>query len=304
MPPNSDPVPRLKPDPSVGVRDLMKPVMGFLKEKSEKDLLTLLEPSSEVSWKTRPLPVWLCNVAPLLQNLLKVDAKCIFPAKKLAEALAKIQKDHYRINFTRMKDDQFIDKACLYIRVAAAQLRELATKPDQYQRTMRKASIVEKQVLDDLIEKISLGGDPGEGSLEQGEVLLPHPAEEPKEKAAKPKQKPELSIFTRILSKKPSTPEKMTQAAEASSSQAKSGKPSCVALVPWVAEASSKKPTQQSSERSRKAKLADLTSNEEDLLRMALLKDVATTKKKGLKRTGVCVICTFLQKHISKINLF
>ena len=71
---------RLKPDPALGLRDLMKPIMDWLQEKGSHDMLTLLEPGTgEVTWKTRPLPDWLANLVPLLRKLVAVDKKCIFP---------------------------------------------------------------------------------------------------------------------------------------------------------------------------------------------------------------------------------
>ena len=182
MPPKG--VPRLKPDPTIGLRDLMKPMMKFMDEQGSNDLLSLIEPPSEVSWKTKPLAGWLCTMAPLLEKLLCVDPKCIYPAKKMAEALERIQKDHHRVNFSRLRDDQFVDKVCLYIRVAASQLRDLCTKGEQYQRTMRKASLVEKQVLDSLPDKVQVENDQGEGNLEQGEVLITKPKEAEKSSEA------------------------------------------------------------------------------------------------------------------------
>ena len=68
----------------------MKPIMDWLQEKGGHDMLTLLEPATgEVTWKTRPLPDWLANLIPLLRKLVAVGKKCIFPQKKMQEALKK-----------------------------------------------------------------------------------------------------------------------------------------------------------------------------------------------------------------------
>lgn len=151
---------RRKPDPALGLRDLMKPIMDWLQEKGSHDMLTLLEPGTgEVTWKTRPLPDWLANLVPLLRKLVK---KCIFPQKKMQEALEKIQADHYRINFSKLRDDQFMDKCSLYIRAAASQMRDLKAKGGIYQRAMKRASLKEKQALDGLLD----------------EMVLPHEKEE------------------------------------------------------------------------------------------------------------------------------
>ena len=74
----------------------------------------------------------------------------------MQEALEKIQADHYRINFSRLRDDQFIDKCSLYIRAAASQMRDLKAKGDVYQRAMKRASLKEKQALDGLLDEMVL----------------------------------------------------------------------------------------------------------------------------------------------------
>ena len=197
---------RLKPDPALGLRDLMKPIMDWLQEKGSHDMLTLLEPATgEVTWKTRPLPDWLANLVPLLRKLVAVDKKCIFPQKKMQEALEKIQADHYRINFSKLRDDQFMDKCSLYIRAAASQMRDLKAKGGIYQRAMKRASLKEKQALDGLLDEMVLPHEKEEEAELEGEVQV---SKGPAKKIGPgPCLSPPKTIFRRILTKSPSNPD-------------------------------------------------------------------------------------------------
>lgn len=147
---------RLTADPCLGVSDLQKPILQFLKETGSFDLGKLLEPQQAVSWKTAPNLAWLLQLKPLLEKLILVAPACIFPSKKLKVAIEKIQRETSRVNFSKQRDDDFFDRCDFLLRCAAAQLRNLKQEVGQYTRICKKSSVLEKNQLDELLSGIQL----------------------------------------------------------------------------------------------------------------------------------------------------
>ena len=200
---------RLTADPCLGVGDIMSPMVTWLKEQGKYDLASLLEPKTAVSWKTSPNLEWLCSLESLFEKLLKVVPACILPSKKVRLALQKIQSEVARINFGRKDDDTFFDRMDLLLRIAASQLRDLKQQLVDYQRTMKKASVREKEQIDGLLMLIQLpaneaGAAPSTSHKkpepkEPCTALVPYVA--PKTALPVPGGSPK-NIFSRILSKK------------------------------------------------------------------------------------------------------
>ena len=147
---------RLAPDPTLGLSDLLKPIVEWLKEQGSQNLWKLLEPVQPVTWKTAPDVAWLVQLSGLYTKLLKVSPTCCYPSKKLRMALERIQSGYHRINYTKFNDDQFYDKADLLIRQGAAQLRILKTDQTQYCRALKKADPKQCETLESLLSMLAL----------------------------------------------------------------------------------------------------------------------------------------------------
>ena len=147
---------RLTVDPCLGVSDIMAPFLQFFKEQGKYDMRALIEPKVQATWKTAPDPEWLASLHPLWMKVLRVAPACILPSKKLKDALEKIQREITRLNFSRVSDEVYFDSMDQLIRISASQLRTLKKDSAQYQRTMKKASISEKEKVDELLSCIKV----------------------------------------------------------------------------------------------------------------------------------------------------
>lgn len=54
---------RLTPDPCVGVADLQKGLLAWLREEGTNDVWKLVRPHKEITWKTAPDAEWLTKVS-------------------------------------------------------------------------------------------------------------------------------------------------------------------------------------------------------------------------------------------------
>ena len=223
---------RLTADPTIGVNDLMKPFLAWFKESGKYDLASMLTPKSHVSWKTAPDIDWLADLHPLFMKLLKVAKASILPSQKLKSALEKIQREVCRINFSKNADDQFFDMMD-NVRIAASQLRTLKKETLAYARSVKKASIQQKEKLDDMLSLIQFPQDEVETGLLVGVSSTSPPTMATSvvavsDKAASVNEGVEvkLSIFKKILQKRPSDENAMPAAVDRPSSASSSKEPS------------------------------------------------------------------------------
>ena len=186
---------RLVPDPSVCVLDLQQVINQFCKEKGSHDLWSLLapEPSKKVTWKTAPDPEWLHKISPFLIKLVSVVKNLVVASKKLKTAMVKIQPQEVsfnrtffcsnpifyffnwisllcllppcppvqrttqqRLNYSKMKDEQFFDQLDQYIRIGAAQIRTLKINQADFIRVAKKCSQEEKKAIEEILELVSV----------------------------------------------------------------------------------------------------------------------------------------------------
>ena len=205
---------RLKADPLVGVRELETVVVSFLKKQPEKDILSMLSSSKRIDWKTAPAIDLLGDekVAELFRSLFKVHANGVVSKAKLKKALSCTQSEYFRLNHSKMHDDDYIDLADERIRILAAQYRELKKVGDLYDRTIRKATCKQKDTIDEVLSLLTM--DAGKGAREENDpslvtALVPYiPPETQRPAASKPAQESSSSsgIFKRILGKRISSP--------------------------------------------------------------------------------------------------
>ena len=205
---------RLKADPLVGVRELETVFVSFLKKQPEKDIFSVLSSSRRIDWKTAPALDLLgdAKVAELFSGLFKAHGNGVISKAKLKKALSCTQNEYFRMNHSKMHDDDYIDLADERIRILASQYRDLKKLGDHYDRTMRKASSRQKDIIDEVLSILTL--EPCSRAREEKDNLLstaivPYiPPETLRPADSKPAQQSSSSsgIFKRILGKRISSP--------------------------------------------------------------------------------------------------
>ena len=216
---------RLKADPLVGVRELQTIVVTFLKKQPEKDILSFLSSAKRVDWKTAPAIDLLgdAKVAEFFTGLFKVHANGVMSKSKLKKALSATQSEYFRLNHSKMHDDDYIDLADERIRILAGQYRDLKKCSEHYDRTMRKATAKQKDIVDEALSVLDL--DAGKQNQVLCSAIVPYippdtkgPGIPPDTKgpgipldtkgpgASKPAQDSSSGIFKRILKKRISSP--------------------------------------------------------------------------------------------------
>lgn len=188
---------RLSADPSVGVGDLQSAFKAFFEEEGSRDLHRLLKPPIAMTWKSAPLAEWLGekSMANLFKRLFDVHSNGVLTGKKLKSAIFKEQAVRGRLNFTKKHDSDFVDDMDEQLRIAAALYRDLKKDSGKYLRCTRKASLEEKEQLDEVLRKLQLGSE------------LPPEQVETEEERASPVRPEPSSVFSRVLQKEPSAPE-------------------------------------------------------------------------------------------------
>ena len=197
---------RLTPDPCVAVGDLQKAFECLCKREGTWDLHALLIKGKEAkTWKNSPCPVFLSgHMAILCQEFFKVCKNGVLASKKIKNALEKLQKEHRRVNYSKLSDPDFWDMLDQQIRIAASHYRDLKLSGSKYAACMRKASVAEKGQIDGVLQCMTIKSEEQQGGEESTGVAgssvdkvseVPHDA----------------GIFKKVLTKKlseASTPEK------------------------------------------------------------------------------------------------
>ena len=157
----------------------------------------------------------------LVQASLQAAHEWGSQGKKLKTALLKTQSERGRLNYTKHHDADWADSVDELVRIGAAMFRDLQKDTLKYQRCIRKASVGEKQRIDEVLSLLQLPA--GEEQTIEGNPKEPLQAAE----LAKPKVQEEeglvgLKVFKHVLSRTASDPsspsfEKKQKAEEASS---------------------------------------------------------------------------------------
>ena len=272
---------RLTCDPCLGVSDIMAPFLQYFKEQGKYDMRGLIEPKVVPTWKTAPDPEWLASLHPLWMKVLRVAPACILPSKKLKDALEKIQREITRLNFSKVSDEIYFDNMDTLVRISASQLRILKKDSAQYQRTMKKASISQKEKVDELLSCIvvpdtsvgisnpAVDSPPGPQTL----PVVPAPSNPTKVDDAPAGQ--EQNIFLKILQKQPSDPSEPRIIAPVTLTLASSS-----SQTPGTSEAQGMKVHMGSSSSVR----IDLAFDEKELLANALALKIPDKKAKKPRR--------------------
>ena len=272
---------RLTCDPCLGVSDIMAPFLQYFKEQGKYDMRGLIKPKVVPTWETAPDPEWLASLHPLWMKVLRVAPACILPSKKLKDALEKIQREITRLNFSKVSDEIYFDNMDTLVRISASQLRILKKDSAQYQRTMKKASISQKEKVDELLSCIvvpdtSVGiSNPAvdSGAGPQTLPVVPAPSNPTKVDDAPAGQ--EQNIFLKILQKQPSDPSEPRIIAPVTLTLASSS-----SQTPGTSEAQGMKVHMGSSSSVR----IDLAFDEKELLANALALKIPDKKAKKPRR--------------------
>ena len=210
---------RASPDPLVSVGDIQKVFASFCRKEGTWDLNGLLFKTSLVkTWKNAPEASFLAgNVSQLCLALFKLSKHGVFASKKIRLALEKLQQESHRVNFSKFNDGDFFDMVDQQVRIACSMFRDLKASPSKYAACMRKASIVEKETVDGVLQHLVVTDVAPEVGVTSEKPLEP---EEQKVDKSPETAAPQVSIFKRVLQKKVSD----------ASSPAKSVKEQAVAI--------------------------------------------------------------------------
>ena len=141
---------RAKPDPAVGVADLMKPFIAVCGEAGSWDLQQHQKAWLEVCARSS------CCEQGCMGPFL-VSSSGVFAGKKLKAALRKLQTEQHRLNYSRKADSDYFDRLDEQIRIVCAQYRVLKKDQLAYARFCRKSSSAEKDRVDSVLGFLDLG---------------------------------------------------------------------------------------------------------------------------------------------------
>ena len=264
-------------------------------------------------------------MAELFSGLFKAHANGVLSKAKLKKALSCTQNEYFRMNHSKMHDDDYIDLADERIRILASQYRDLKKLGDHYDRTMRKASSRQKDTIDEVLSILTL--DAGSKAREEKDNLLstaivPYiPPETLRPADSKPAQQSSSSsgIFKRILGKRISSPkpekvlkledqQKVTEVKEqqnkkeepfrfGASSESSSEQEEIPAMLAEAFNLKSKtedvekknvavKKVEVEDKVRKKPAEFELSKDEEDMISLAMSKKFAETTKSGKEKKG------------------
>ena len=149
--------PRLVADPTVGVGDLMQPLMGLVQEKMETNIFKLIQPPPNTSWKSAVPVAWLAGLATLFKDYVKIASNACISSKKHKMALSRLMEKE-SVNFTRKSSSDFIDMVDDTIRMGLAHLRTLKGSTEKRDAAYRKLDKSQQVALDGVLELISTHG--------------------------------------------------------------------------------------------------------------------------------------------------
>ena len=185
---------RASPDPLVSVGDIQKVFASFCRKEGTWDLNGLLFKTSLVkTWKNAPEASFLAgNVSQLCLALFKLSKHGVFASKKIRLALEKLQQESHRVNFSKFNDGDFFDMVDQQVRIACSMFRDLKASPSKYAACMRKASTVEKETVDGVLQHLVVTDVASEGGVTSEKPLEP---EEQKVDKSPETAAPQVSIF-------------------------------------------------------------------------------------------------------------
>ena len=126
---------RLRPDPTIGVSDLMKPLQTYMSDKGTRDVSKWLLPDPPLKWSQAPNISFLAEIHSLLIEYLKIAPNTVISIKKHREALKMLNceqvsgKGTLKINFTSLPDTDFLDSIDEQLRICLHMTKVLFESP-------------------------------------------------------------------------------------------------------------------------------------------------------------------------------
>ena len=146
---------RLVADPSIGVSDLMSPLQKLIEARDDRNVFKLVQAPPNVSWKSGTPVQWLCNLAPLWISYVKIAPNTIISGKRHKQALVRLDETE-KINYTKKPINDLVDILDDTIRMGLSHLRQLKQFPDAKERAFRKADSQQQELLEEVLDLITI----------------------------------------------------------------------------------------------------------------------------------------------------
>ena len=137
--------PRLRPNPTIGISDLMLPLKKHMERERNRDVSKWLLPNPLLKWTQTQAPNLhhLASINDLLIEYLKITPNTVVSGKKHREALKCLNNEMVeghgimKINFTSMHERDFIDVVDQQLRISLSMVKTLAENEKNRSRAMK-----------------------------------------------------------------------------------------------------------------------------------------------------------------------
>ena len=137
--------PRLRPNPTIGIGDLMLPLKKHMERERNRDVSKWLLPNPLLKWTQTQAPNLhhLASISDLLIEYLKITPNTVVSGKKHRDALTCLNNEMgegqgvLKINFTSMTDRDFIDVVDEQVRISLSMVKTLAENKHIRYRAMK-----------------------------------------------------------------------------------------------------------------------------------------------------------------------
>ena len=137
--------PRLRPNPTIGISDLMLPLQKHMERERSRDVSKWLLPNPLLKWRQTQAPNLhhLANINDLLIEYLKITPNTVVSGKKHRDALKCLNNEMVegqgilKINFTSMHERDFIDVVDEQVRISLSMVKTLVENAKIRSRAMK-----------------------------------------------------------------------------------------------------------------------------------------------------------------------
>ena len=137
--------PRLRPNPTVGISDLMLPLQKHMQRERSRDVSRWLLRDPLLKWTQTQAPNLhhLASISDLLIEYLKITPNTVVSGKKHRDALKCLNNEMVegqgimKINFTSMHERDFIDVVDEQVRISLSMVKTLVENEKNRSRAMK-----------------------------------------------------------------------------------------------------------------------------------------------------------------------
>ena len=145
--------PRLRPNPTVGISDLMLPLQKHMQRERNRDVSKWLLTNPLLKWTQTQAPNLhhLASINDLLIEYLKITPNTVVSGKKHRDALKCLNTEMeegqgiLKINFTSMHERDFIDVVDEQVRISLSMVKTLVENAKIRSRAMKACLIIFKK---------------------------------------------------------------------------------------------------------------------------------------------------------------